>query len=147
MNIPNGLSRRFSNNIRKWKEVTRRNRTLHPNILPKMPQCDAICTRHMGKCKEHMWKAWCSCTFQGRTDTENILVSPKDKDNMANKNSVIYNHSCGRIDCNEDYITEAARTFGERYKEHLKAPSPIFGHQNSSGHKTSMENFQLIGRE
>ena len=29
----------------------------------------------------------------------------------------------------------------------MKAPSPIFGHQDSSGHKTSMEDFQIIGRE
>ena len=66
---------------------------------------------------------------------------------MANKNSVIYSYSCGRIDCDEEYIGESARTFGERYREHLKAPSPILGHQDSSGHKTSMENFQIIGRE
>ena len=42
---------------------------------------------------------------------------------------------------------EPGRTFGERFKEHLKTPSPIFGHQNSSGHEISMENFQIIGRE
>ena len=44
---------------------------------------------------------------------------------MANKNSVIYSYSCGRIDCDE-YIGETARTFGDKYREHLKAPSPIF---------------------
>ena len=44
-------------------------------------------------------------------------------------------------------IGESGRTFGERFKDHLKAPSPIFGHQNSSGHETSMENFKIIGRE
>ena len=37
--------------------------------------------------------------------------------------------------------------FGERFKEHLKAPSPIHEHQNNSGHKTSIENFHIIGRE
>ena len=85
--------------------------------------------------------------FKGGQTLKNILVSPKDKDSMANKNSVIYSYSYGRIDCDEDYIGESSRTFGERCKEHLKAPSPICGHQNSSGHKTSMENFQIIGRE
>ena len=39
------------------------------------------------------------------------------------------------------------RSFGERYKEHLKAPSPIFQHQCSSGHTTSIDNFKIIGRE
>ena len=85
--------------------------------------------------------------FKGEQTLKNTLVSPKDKDSMVNKNSVIYSYSCGRIDCDEEYIGESARTFGERFKELLRAPSPIFGHQNSSGHKTSMENFQIIGRE
>ena len=62
-------------------------------------------------------------------------------------NSVIYSYSGGRIDCDEEYIGEPSRTFVERFKEHLKAPSPIYDHQNNSGHKTTIENFQIIGRE
>ena len=85
--------------------------------------------------------------FRGGQTLKYILVIPKDKDTMANKNSVIYSYSCGKIDCNEEYIGESGRTFGERFKEHLKAPSPIFIHQSSSGHETSMENFKIIGRE
>ena len=65
---------------------------------------------------------------------------------MANKKSVIYSYSCGKIDCDEEYIGESGRTFGERFKEHLKAPSPIFVHPSSSGNETSMENFKIIGR-
>ena len=63
--------------------------------------------------------------FKGGQTLKNILVSPKDKDSMANKNSVIYSYSSGRIECDDEYIGESARTFGERFKEHLKAPSPI----------------------
>ena len=37
--------------------------------------------------------------------------------------------------------------FGERYKKHLKAPSPIFEHQINTGHIPSVENFKIIGRE
>ena len=66
---------------------------------------------------------------------------------MTNKNSVIYSYTCGMIDCNEEYIGESGRIFGERYKEHLKAPSPIFIHQSNSGHETTMDNFKIIGRE
>ena len=40
-----------------------------------------------------------------------------------------------------------AVTFGERFREHLKTPSPIFNHQNTSGHITSIDNFKIIGRE
>ena len=39
------------------------------------------------------------------------------------------------------------QTFGERYKEHLKEPSPIHQHSNQTGHPTSHNNFQIIGRE
>ena len=50
-------------------------------------------------------------------------------------------------ECDDEYIGESARTFEERYKEHLKAPSPIFEHQNSSGHITTVDNFKIMGRE
>ena len=33
--------------------------------------------------------------------------------------------------------TSTKRTSGERFREHFKAPSLNFGHQNSSGHETS----------
>ena len=60
---------------------------------------------------------------------------------------MIYWFNCDRIDCEEDYIGESSRTFGERYKEYLKVPSPIFEHQNNTGHITSVENFKIIGGE
>ena len=84
--------------------------------------------------------------FKGGQTLNNILVSPKDKDKMTNKNSVIYSYTCGMIDCDEKYIGESGQTFGERYKEHLKAPSPIFTHQSNSGHEATMDKFKIIGR-
>ena len=42
---------------------------------------------------------------------------------------------------------ETSRTFGERYKEHLKAPSAIHHHSTITGHTTNHNNFQIIGRE
>ena len=50
-------------------------------------------------------------------------------------------------ECDEEYIGETARTFGERYKEHLKAPSPIYDHYNISGHNITLNNFSIVGRE
>ena len=32
-------------------------------------------------------------------------------------------------------------------REHLRAPSQIFEHNNATGHTTSVENFKIIGRE
>ena len=42
---------------------------------------------------------------------------------------------------------DTSRTFGERFKEHLKDPSPIYHHCNNTGHPISQNNFQIIGRE
>ena len=56
-------------------------------------------------------------------------------------------YQCGQLVCDEEYIGETSRTFGERYKEHLKEPSPIYGHSNISGHSTNPDNFAIIGRE
>ena len=60
---------------------------------------------------------------------------------------MIYWFRSDRIDCEDEYTGESSRTFGERYKEHLKAPSSIFEHKNNTGHTTSVENFKMIGRE
>ena len=51
------------------------------------------------------------------------------------------------MDCGDEYIGESSRTFGERFKEHLKAPAPIHDHQNITGHDTTIENFNIVGRE
>ena len=107
-----------------------------------IPYIQGICESIKNICGKH----GVAVHFNGGQTLKNILVSPKDKDTIANKNSVIYSYSCGNIDCDE-YIGESGRTFGKRIKEHLKAPSPMFIHQSSSGHETSMENFKIIGRE
>ena len=38
-------------------------------------------------------------------------------------------------------------TLGERYREHLKEPSPINVHIQQTGHNAATENFSIIGRE
>ena len=51
------------------------------------------------------------------------------------------------MDCNDEYIGESSRTFGERYKEHLKGPSSIYDHHNITGHEISIETISIVGRE
>ena len=51
------------------------------------------------------------------------------------------------MEYDEEYIGESSRTFGGRFKEHLKAPSPIYDHSNITGHNVTMENFSIVGRE
>ena len=75
------------------------------------------------------------------------MVSPKDKDPMVNQSGAIYWYQCGDLGCDEEYTGETSRTFGERYKEHPKAPSAIHHHSSQTGHPTNYNNFQIIGRE
>ena len=75
------------------------------------------------------------------------VVFPKDKDPMVNQSGAIYWYQCGDLSCDDEYIEETSRTFGERYKEHLKAPSAIHHHSIQTGHTTNQNNFQIIGRE
>ena len=62
--------------------------------------------------------------FKSGKTLKNELMTPRDKDHMTNKSGIIYRFKCDRLECDEEYIGETARTFGERLKEHLKAPSP-----------------------
>ena len=84
---------------------------------------------------------------KGNSAIKNLLVSPKDKDPMANKSGAIYWSQCGDLTCDDEYIGETYRTFGERFKEHLKEPSPILHHSINTGHPTVQHNFQIIWRE
>ena len=59
----------------------------------------------------------------------------------------IYWYQCGELTCNEEYIGETSRTFGEKFKEHLKDPLPIHVHSTQTGHSTTPDNFNIIGRE
>ena len=85
--------------------------------------------------------------FKGGSTIKNLLVSPKDKDPMVSQSGAIYWYQCGDLGCDDEYIGETSRTFGERYKEHLKAPSAIHHHSSQICHPTNHNNFQIIGRE
>ena len=85
--------------------------------------------------------------FKGGHTIKSLLVAPKDQDPILKKSGVIYRFKCGRVDCNEEYIGESSRTFEERFKEHQKAPSPIYDHSNITGHQVTIENFNIVGRE
>ena len=68
--------------------------------------------------------------FKGGNTIKNLLMGPKDQDTIQKKSGVIYRYQCDRVECDEEYIGESSRTSGERFKEHLKAPSPIYDHSN-----------------
>ena len=96
----------------------------------------------------------CTCTkyciqtfFRGYTTLKQMLVRPKDQDPNKKKSKVICSYQCGTIDCGEENISETSRTQGERYKDHLREPSPIQAHSQLIGHQLSQDNFSIIGRE
>ena len=85
--------------------------------------------------------------FKGGHTIKSLLMAPKDQDPIFKKSGVIYRYKCGRVDCDEEYIGESSRTFGERFREHQKAPSPIYDHSSITGHQVTNDNFNIIGRE
>ena len=44
-------------------------------------------------------------------------------------------------------LGESGRTFAERFREHMRVSSPILDHHNITGHKLSLDNFIIVGRE
>ena len=85
--------------------------------------------------------------FKGNTTIKQVLMKPKDWDPKDNKSGLIYSYQCHHLDCNKEYIGKTSRTLGERRKEHLKQPSPIHRHLQSTGHSIENNNFNIIGRE
>ena len=65
---------------------------------------------------------------------------------MKNKSGAIYWFQCGDLACDEEYIGEISRTFGERFKEHIKEPSTIHSHSHNTGHTTKQGTLQIIGK-
>ena len=85
--------------------------------------------------------------FKGGTTIKNLLMTPKDKYPIQKQSGVIYRYQCDRVDCDEEYIGESSGTFGGRFKEHLKPPSPIYDHCNITGHNVTINNSNIVGRE
>ena len=85
--------------------------------------------------------------FKGTNTIRSLLMAPKDRDNKLQKNGIIYRYQSPQINHPRQYIGESGRTFGDRYKEHLKAPSPIHLHSSTTGHPVNPDHFTIIDRE
>ena len=83
-------------------------------------------------CKKHLQKTWgWKCISKEAMPSGTSWCTPRNKDNILQKSGVIYRFTCGRVDCEEEYIGESCRTFSERFREHIKASSPIHAHTTS----------------
>ena len=76
-----------------------------------------------------------------------MFNGPKDKDNITSKGGVIYRYKGDHLGCTVENIGKTGRTFGDRYKEHLRAPFPILDHTNTTGHTIKLENISIVDRE
>ena len=70
--------------------------------------------------------------FKESNTIHSLLMAPKDKDSFIQKSGVIYRYKCTQADCEEEYIREFGRTFGDRLKEHLRSPFPYLPTQHMS---------------
>ena len=131
-----------SNNIRtrRTNQTGQKNKT---DLYMVVPYYQGLSERIKRSCNKFGVQVF----FKGGQTIRNLLMAPKDKDPITNKSGVIYRFKCSQHGCKEEYIGESARNFAERFKEHQKAPSPIFDHCNISGHNININNFTIVGRE
>ena len=74
-------------------------------------------------------------------------MAHKDRDNKLKKSVIIYRLKWLYINCPEECIGESDRTSGDRDKEHLRAPSLIHQHSNTSEYPGSPDCFSVVHRE
>ena len=134
-------------NIRSKKQNRYKKNNPNDNNKNK-PYIVVPCMKGLSEsCKNICRKHGIEMYFKGGNTIKGLLVHPKDKDNTLQKSGVIYRYKCGRVDCEEEYVGESGRTFAERFREHMRAPSPIHDHFNIIGHEVSLDNFSIVGRE
>ena len=85
--------------------------------------------------------------YKGTNTLRTLLGKPKDKDPKTHKSGFIYHYKCPHINCPDAYIGESGRVLGDRVKEHLKAPSPIYQHSTTTGHPLDPDLFNIICKE
>ena len=128
-----------TNNNKKGKN----SKTINGRNYITVPYMKGLSESINNTCKKYGTQVY----FKSGKTIKDLLVAPKDKEHITKKSGIIYRYKCDRLECNKECIGEAARTFGERFREHLKAPSPIYDHYNITSHTITLEYFSIVGRE
>ena len=137
------IKAQVQNNNKRGINNSASNTTKSQRLCMVVPYTKGLSESLKKVCNKHGVQVY----FRGSKTIRSLLVVPKNKDPILKKSGVIYRYKCDRVECDEEYIGEPSRTFGERFKEHQKAPSPIYDHSNTTGHTTTIENFSIVGRE
>ena len=111
----------FNHNHNSTTTDNLNNNNNHKNITIVLPYIQGIGERFKKACHSRGIQVH----FMGTNTLKTLLVKPKDKDNKLQKSGVIYHFKCPHINCPDTYVGESGRLFGDRIKEHLKAPSHI----------------------
>ena len=135
----------------KTKTAANRNNNRNNNITNNNIQRPHIVIPYYQGISESMKKE-CSeygvwVYFKGGNTIENLLMAPKDQDAIQKKVGSSIDTSVRGWSVMRNTLVNPSRTFGERSKEHLKAPSPIYDDQNITGHNVTLENFSIVGRD
>ena len=72
-----------------------------------------------------MWKTWGTSVLQRMSDHQRPSSGSQGYRPYQKKSGVIDRSSCGKVDCNDEYIGESSKTFGGRFKENLRPPPPF----------------------
>ena len=126
-----------NNNTNQDNNPTKRNITL---VVPFIPGTS-------GKFKKLCKVKGIQVHYKGTNTIRTLLGNPKDKDPKTNKSGIIYHYKWLHINCPDAYIGESGRDLGDRVKEHLKAPSPIHHHSNTTGHPLDPDHFNTVHKE
>ena len=94
-----------------------------------------------------MWQSRSPGSLQRCQHSEGTPGSTQGQRQHHPKGEVIYRYRCDQHRCNMEYIGGKGRSFGERYKEHLRAPCPILNHFQTIVHNIILENFSIVGRK
>ena len=88
---------------------------------------------------DHLRKALTHCKYPKWAIDRVERRHTKPTSEESNKSGAIYWFQCGDLAYDEEYIGETSRTFGERFKEHIKEPSPIHNHSHNTVHTTTQD--------
>ena len=113
----------------------------------KMLYSGTVQKRPYWKYQNCLQKTRDTSVLQRRQNHQRHPDGTQRQDPISKKSGVIYRFKCDMVECNEEYIGESSRTFGEKFKEHLKLHSPIYDHFNTTCHTTTLENFSKVRRE